>query len=61
MKKSTQEKNKILIFISNGLGEVEFIYHMSLINTDNLDIRFLYLEKNFQKASSDLLWSSLIK
>lgn len=64
MKKLTQKKSKkILVFISNGLGEVEFIYpYLSLINTDNLDIKFLYLEKKiFQKANSDLLWSLLIK
>ena len=64
MKKSTQKKNKkILVFISNGLGEVEFIYpYFSLINTNNLDIKFLYLEKLiFQKAMSDPLWSTLIK
>lgn len=63
MKKSTKKNKKILVFISNGLGEVEFIYpYLSLINTDNLDITFLYLEKSiFQKASSDPLYSSLIK
>ena len=63
MKKLIQKKNKkILVFISNGSGEVEFIYpYLYLIKKNALDIKFLYLDKKvFDKACNDLLWSKLI-